>query len=352
MKRKFIIFFIGGLVGLLVSITGVCVYHFSSVSSTAKPLKDFSISFGESGRKVSTRLEREGLIRSALFFRIYSKLQGRENQIKVGHYELSPHMSLAEIVEVISSGVSKSAQITFREGINTYEMAELVATTGLVTKEEFLAYVTDPKIVAKILGGERVSLEGYLYPDTYAYTKFSTIEDLIKPMVERMKRVIQNIIRPQLQGGWTVHEVLTLASIIERETGAAFERPLISSVFHNRLQKGMRLQTDPTIIYGIAHNTGRVIRNIRKKDIQSPTKYNTYVIKGLPPGPIGNPGHASILAALKPEASSFLYFVSRNNGTHKFSKTYKEHQRAIRKFQLSRKARKGKSWRDLKGKAK
>jgi UPF0755 protein len=136
--------------------------------------------------------------------------------------------------------------------------------------------------------------------------------------------------------------------MIEKETGATFERPVISSVFQNRLRKRMRLQSDPTILYGIMEEDGVWKKNIRKKDIQRKTAYNTYRVNGLPKGPIANPGRGSLLAVLEPESTDFLYFVSRNDGTHYFSKTYKEHQKAVRDYQLNRKARQGKSWRDLK----
>jgi len=146
------------------------------------------------------------------------------------------------------------------------------------------------------------------------------------------------------------HSIVTLASIIEKETGAAEERPIISSVFHNRLNKKMRLQTDPTVIYGILDKTGVMTKNIRKKDLREPNKYNTYTFRGLPVGPIANPGKEALLAALQPEPTDFLYFVSRNQGTHVFSKNYRDHTNAVRRFQLNRAARKGKSWRDLKKK--
>jgi UPF0755 protein len=146
--------------------------------------------------------------------------------------------------------------------------------------------------------------------------------------------------------------VITLASVVEKETGAPEERPVIASVFHNRLKKGMRLQSDPTILYGMLMKTGVMTKNIRKKDILAQTPYNTYTVRALPIGPIANPGKEAIKAVLNPGNTDFLYFVSRNDGTHVFSKTYEDHNKAVKAYQLNHRARKGKSWRDLKKRSK
>ncbi|HEY1078907.1 MAG TPA: endolytic transglycosylase MltG, partial [Bdellovibrio sp.] len=185
------------------------------------------------------------------------------------------------------------------------------------------------------------------FPETYMLTKFTDTKTLISNMVKRFLYVY-NEVAPEAQVlGWPRHKVVTLASIIEKETGAPEERPLISSVFHNRMQKNMRLQTDPTVIYGKAEQTGKIEINITRADLTTPTRYNTYTITGLPPGPIANPGKEALLAAVKPAASEFLFFVSQNDGTHVFSVDYKGHESAVKRFQLDRKAREGKSWRDL-----
>jgi UPF0755 protein len=166
-------------------------------------------------------------------------------------------------------------------------------------------------------------------------------------MVSKFKTVYKTIESVSKISGLSRHQILTLASIIEKETGAPQERPLISSVFHNRLNKHMMLQTDPTIIYGKALEVGNMEIKISRADLTRYTPYNTYVIKSLPPGPIASPGRAALLAAVQPAASDFLYFVSHNDGTHQFSADYKSHVNAVKKFQLDPKAREGKSWRDL-----
>ena len=181
------------------------------------------------------------------------------------------------------------------------------------------------------------SLEGYLYPETYKFSKAVGAKKIVKTLVDTFKERVQ---KPELMqqakaGKLTFHEIVTLASLIEKETGLGTERKLISSVFHNRLVKKMRLQTDPTVIYAMVNFDG----NIRKKDLSIDSPYNTYKHFGLPPGPIASPGLDSIRAAMEPDHSDFLYFVSRKDGSHQFSTNYKDHTRAIQKYQLSHRAR-------------
>jgi UPF0755 protein len=183
-----------------------------------------------------------------------------------------------------------------------------------------------------------------LFPDTYGVTRSESAKDIIAKMVRRYHQIVDPSWPARArQIGFSMHEVVIFASIVEKETGAAWERPLISSVFHNRLKKRIRLQSDPTVIYGIKNYSG----NITKADLRRKTPYNTYRIAGLPAGPISNPGKEALHAALYPKKSPYIYFVSRNDGTHVFSKTLKEHNRAVYKYQKLRKHRVGKSWRDL-----
>ena len=190
-----------------------------------------------------------------------------------------------------------------------------------------------------------------MFPDTYNLTKYTPLRELIAAMVQKFILAYNNV-EPMATVRMSRHEAVTLASVIEKETGAPDERPMIASVFHNRLHKGMRLQSDPTIIYGLWVASGVMKENITKADIMSPTQYNTYYIAKLPVGPISNPGKDALLAALRPSNSDNLYFVSRNDGTHAFTKTYEDHQKAVRLFQLDPRAREGKSWRDLKAREK
>jgi len=183
------------------------------------------------------------------------------------------------------------------------------------------------------VGLDTDTFEGYLFPDTYYFPKEAGVEKIISTMVERFRAVFVPEWRERaIQLGFTVNQIVTLASIIEKETGTPFERALISSVFHNRLKKKMRLESDPTVIYGIKDFNG----NLTRKDLKTVTPYNTYQIRGLPAGPIANPGRASLEAALYPEDTSFIYFVAKKDSTHHFSTNLKDHNRAVRKYQLGR----------------
>jgi UPF0755 protein len=197
-------------------------------------------------------------------------------------------------------------------------------------RKNFLDAATDPETV-RGQGIEADTLEGYLFPDTYYFPRGLDSATIIATMVKQFRAAFKPAWEQQAEAlGMTVHEVVTLASIIEKETGAPEERPLIASVFHNRLKKGMRLETDPTVIYGIPDFDG----NIKRRHLETYTPYNTYKIKGLPPGPIASPGALALEAALYPAQSEFLYFVSKKDGTHQFSRTIKEHNAAVRKYQL------------------
>lgn len=306
---------------------------------------DFEVKPGESLTAIAARLEAKGLIKNALYLKVFSKLRGVTQEIRIGEYELSDGMTPTEILKILSSGKSKPVSFTVPEGQNIYEIAQILANKGFGTAEQNLAVFKDKELIKSLLGEELPSLEGYLFPETYNVTKYTQTPEIAKIMVERFNKVWRelSVQKSSLQR----HELVTLASIVEKETGAPEERPRIASVFHNRLKKGMRLQSDPTIIYGIAVETGKMIKNIKKRDIVGKTLYNTYTIKALPVGPISNPGKKALEAVLAPESSSFLYFVSRNDGTHVFSESLKQHNAAVREFQLRRSARRGKSWRDL-----
>jgi UPF0755 protein len=198
------------------------------------------------------------------------------------------------------------------------------------------------------------SLEGYLYPETYSFSKFTGATAIVTTMVEKFLNEFQQVIGPIPLPfrGLARHQLVILASMIEKETGAPQERPLIASVFYNRLAKNMKLQSDPTTMYGYLVETGKPLKNITRNDLLRATPYNTYTVPSLPLGPIGNPGRDAIAAAVKPAESGYFFFVSHNDGTHQFSGTLADHNNAVKKFQLDPKARDGKSWRDLNKKKK
>ena len=347
MKRLGIILF---LVLILITSSGAVLFLSNPVGDSETTIS-YEVAPGRGFNAIIGELHQRGIINYPQLFKLYLYLTFQDHRLKVGEYTLSGGQSPAELVNILSSGKSNDYALTFPEGINMYEIADLLESKGLGSQKKFLALCRDPEFIQTLLGEKVYSLEGYLFPQTYHVTKFTKEEELIKLMVENFLSVYE-----ELKGNHKIslprHELVTLASIIEKETGAPDERPLISSVFHNRLRQGMKLESDPTIIYGILDREGHLVKNIRRKDIRAWTKYNTYRVKRLPHGPIANPGREALVATLNPVESPYFFFVSRNEGTHYFSKTYKEHLQAVKKFQLDAKARKGKSWRDLKRKAK
>lgn len=303
---------------------------------------------GKGFNLIGQELASKGLIKNAQFFSLYARFRGLRSKLKVGEYLLRTNMNPDEVLQVITSGKSIARSFTVSEGLSIYEIAELYQKQGFGEQQEFMKWARDPEFIKSLLGRSQESLEGYLFPETYMLTKYTDTKTLISNMVKRFLYVYKEVTSALTLSGWTQHQIVTLASIIEKETGAPEERPLISSVFHNRLQQKMRLQTDPTVIYGKAEQSGKIEINITRTDLLTPTRYNTYVIYGLPPGPIANPGREALMAAIQPQVSNYLFFVSQNDGTHVFSVDYKGHQKAVEKFQLNTKAREGKSWRDLK----
>lgn len=299
--------------------------------------------------RVARDLESKQVIKNANWFLLLARVKGQQNAMKVGEYLLTLNMKPSEVLDVITSGRSLGRNFTIAEGLNIFEIADIYGKTGFGSKSEFWRWVTDADFASSLVGERVTSLEGYLYPETYQITKYTDTKSVIRAMVARFLDVYLREVQPiALNSGMTRHQIVTLASIIEKETGAPEERPRISSVFHNRIKKGMMLQTDPTVLYGKARLAGAFEMNITRKDLSTPTEYNTYVIKGLPPGPIANPGRAALLAALQPETTEYLFFVSQNDGTHIFTKKYEDHFRAVKTFQVDRRARDGHSWRELK----
>lgn len=313
----------------------------------------FEVVPGSSLQIIAKGLQEKQLVKNAALLVLYAKTKNMASKLKRGEYLLNTSMTPDEVLAVITSGKSIARSLTLSEGLNVFDIATLLESAGYGSKDDFYRLIRDPNFVRTSLSlpantKEKVdSLEGYLFPETYRVTKYETLKDIIQAMVRRFLTVYADIEPLQKQMGWTRHQVVTLASIIEKETGAAWERPLIASVFHNRMQKKMRLQTDPTVMYGVAMRQGFMPKNITRSDLTTPTIYNTYTIYGLPPGPISNPGREALLAVVRPDRSKYLYFVSQNNGTHTFSESYEAHNAAVKTYQLNAKAREGKSWRDL-----
>jgi len=281
---------------------------------------------------VSGVLHSRGIIRHPFMFRLLYAVFGDGRTVKAGEYMLSAGMSPSAILEKLLKGDVVLHRLTVPEGYTMRQIAELAERAGLCGKDAFLCAATDRAFAAR-MGIDADSFEGYLFPDTYYFPASIGPEKIIETMVGRFWAVFSDKWKKRAaMMGLTIHQVVTLASIIEKETASGSERPLISSVFHNRLARGMRLESDPTVIYGIQDFNG----NLTRDDLRRRTPYNTYRVKGLPPGPIANPGRDALHAALYPASTGYLYFVSRNDGTHQFSATLEEHSRAVRKYQLHR----------------
>ena len=287
---------------------------------------------GQGLKATAADLHDRGIIRNAFKFNLYARIKGYDKKIKAGEYRMKPSYSPREILEMFVRGKVRLYKITIPEGYNLVQIADMMPGAGLGSTRDFLATAKNNVLVREQnIPGD--SFEGYLFPDTYHFPKGVSPEKIIQTMVRRFQEVFKPAWEDRVQElKMTVHQVVTLASIIEKETGAPSERPIISSVFHNRLKKNMRLASDPTVIYGIKDFDG----NLTRKDLKTLTPYNTYKIKGLPPGPIANPGAEAIEAALFPADTDYLFFVSKRDGTHHFSKTFQEHEKAVRKYQLRR----------------
>lgn len=326
---------IGGGCLLLLMATAAAVYFHvrefgRTPSGAAGEEQSFTFETGQSVSILAEALERRGLISSALKFRLFARLQGYDRRLKAGEYGLKASMTPLEILALMQKGQVRLHRLTVPEGLTIPQIAAVVEKTGLAPAADIIARATDPAYV-RLQGVPAATLEGYLFPETYLFPKTVTADGIIAAMLQRFRSTFSpDWERRAEELGLTPYEVVTLASIIEKETGDPSERPLIASVFHNRLKRGMRLETDPTVIYGIKDFDG----NLTRKHLEAPSPYNTYLNKGLPPGPIANPGKKAIEAALFPARTDYLFFVSKNNGSHQFSSNLADHNRAVQYYQL------------------
>ncbi len=286
---------------------------------------------GSSFRQITTILAEAGLIREDIRFRIIARFLGLAANVQAGEFLLNTRQKPVEVLKALINAKPVQHPVTVIEGLTANEIAAVFADREWCSESDFLALVHDVKFINSLGLNNINSLEGYLYPDTYHLTripKFSA-EKIVKTMVQRFLQVWSELKADKEN----MHDTVILASIVEKETGDASERPRIASVFINRLKRGMKLQSDPTVIYGIDEFNG----NITRADLQRKSPYNTYVLNGLPAGPICNPGKAAMYAVLHPADENYLYFVSKNDGTHHFSVSLRDHNRAVYKYQKARK---------------
>ena len=307
---------------------GMALFLMRPAGSEDSPAQVFVVPEGAGLSSVAAELDRRGLISARSLFVLWGRAAGHSRSIKAGEYSLSASMPPVKIMEYLRRGMILTHPVTIPEGVGLRDVARLLAERGLVNEDEFVAYASDPEVAGRY-GIDASGLEGFLYPDTYHFSKGLPVRVMADAMVGRFFQKIGPLEELIQQSGMSVNQVVILASIIEKETGSAPERPIIASVFLNRIRAGMRLQSDPTAVYDIHGFEGRITR----KELRRQSPYNTYVINGLPIGPIGNPGFEAVLAVLEPAETGFFYFVSRNDGTHHFSETLEEHNSAVQKYQ-------------------
>ncbi len=329
LKGKFFLLSLG--VFLLFSIFVLSWFLFVPFSKS-ESTKVIFIKKGTPLKKVSEVLEKEGIIKNRHFFVFLATMLGEKTRIKSGEYEFHTPMLPLAVLSALAKGQVKRHLVTIPEGFTLIQIAQLLENLNLVEKERFLQKTSSPVFI-NALGLSQLAgptLEGYLFPDTYHVFREMDPEEVIRIMVHQFRKVFgPDLGQRASELGISEREVVILASVIEKETALSEERPFISAVFHNRLKKKIPLQSDPTVIYGIRNFNG----NLTKQDLMRPTPYNTYLLTGLPPTPICNPGRDSLLAAVRPAPVSYLYFVSRNDGSHYFSSDIEEHNRAVWKYQ-------------------
>ena len=307
------------------------IRYLAPVDANAKPIQ-LKIVRGMSSQAIADQLARNNLIHNPWIFLFITHLSDASHRLQVGTYCLSGAMTIQQIIDHLETGKVVTQQFVVPEGLTVVQIGKLWEKAGLGTAAAFHQAASDPKWLQKYRIGEK-TLEGYLFPNTYQFPDGATPQVILEIMLDEFeRRWTAEFTETAKAHGFSKHEVITLASIIEAEARVPDERPLVSAVFHNRLRHGWKLQADPTALYGL----GNPDRPPRAADLRVDSPYNTYIHKGLPPGPICNPGMASILAALHPTSVDYMYFVAIGEGRHHFSKTLREHQNMINTIRRKR----------------
>lgn len=317
-----------GLLVLLTCALVIVVTHtYIFLITPRTPLRPLMIDIrpGMSAWQISRELERQGIITDKTMFMACAVLTGKVTHLQAGSYVFEGTHYPFDIISILFKGRTMKYRITIPEGSTIYDVGAIVAETGLLSKSDFVRIATSPA-TTEFFGIEVPTMEGFLYPDTYFLAPHMTSLEIMAKMVNRFNEACPANIRERSKElGMTMPEVVTLASIIQKEAVTASEKPVIASVFHNRLKRNMPLQSDPTAVYGIDGFRRRIL----PEDLRRVSPYNTYRVQGLPPGPICSPDARSIHAALWPARTGYMFFVSRGGGRHYFSRTYEEHAQAI-----------------------
>ncbi len=323
------------LCGVAVFVTATLVFGMPLGLFVLRPVlpkqpKIISIQQGQSFNQIANKLESEGIVSSAFNLKILAMLRGDARHIQAGDFNFAAASRPGRVLDRLIKGDTLRLRVTFPEGLTVAQIAERLADAGYTDHKEFVRLAMDPAFAQK-LGIDAPNLEGYLFPETYRFGANLPSRHLLRFMVDQFNKHLSNDwLEKAAAQGLNLQQVVTLASIIQKETAKLSEMPIISAVFHNRLKRNMPLQADPTVIYGIENFNG----NLTRRDLRTHTPYNTYTQRGLPAGPIANPGAKALRAAANPANVPYLYFVSRGNGSHEFSRSLQEHNNAVRRFQL------------------
>lgn len=337
MMRKVLIVLL--LVGIALAV-GAGLYGASMLNRIQEPYKGFEgseqlveIPQGASPAEIRRRLVEAGVVSDEFIFRAALLWSGRSRMLQAGEYRFDRPMGAIDVVEKIASGEVYEHPITFPEGLTIREMAAIYEARGFGNTTEFVAAAQNASLI-KDLDPAAEDLEGYLFPETYALSRGTSVTKLIAMMVNRFRATYDEL-QAKRTGGtqFTLRQVVTLASLVEKETGKAEERATVAAVYRNRLERRMAMQADPTVVYALV-KAGTYDGNIRKQDLAFDSPYNTYKYPGLPPGPIASPGRAAIEAALAPADAPYLYFVSRNDGSHVFAETLAQHNANVYEHQV------------------
>jgi UPF0755 protein len=324
------------LIVLLAVAGGVALYF--GYQRVHEPFKGYDaaevfldVAPGSSPATISQQLISAGIVRDRVTFRSALWISGQARELKAGEYRFDRAMTPLEVIDKIARGDVHRRLITFREGLTIAEMARVYEEAGFGSAADFMKAATDPAPIRQ-LDPNAPDLEGYLFPETYTLARETTAAALVAAMVDLFEKALTPPMRATIASrNLTIREAVTLASLVEKETAVAEERPLVAAVYRKRV--GMPMQADPTVIYAL-QRAGRYDGNIRRDDLQFDSPYNTYRNPGLPPGPIASPGRGSLEAVANPADVEYLYFVSRNDGSHVFAKTLDEHNRNVRRWQV------------------
>jgi UPF0755 protein len=331
-KRVLLVLFV-----LLMVCAGVGAWFYTGVDRPYKgydaPEQFVEIPQGSGSAAIARRLADAGVVQNVNGFRIALWVTGSGRRLQAGEYRFDQAMSPRQVADKIARGDVYVHPITFREGLTIRQMAALYESKGLGEAKAFIAAASNPALIRELDPAAR-DLEGYLFPDTYALPRRTTAEQLVARMVASFtKALTADVVDRAAARGLSLRQLVTLASIVEKETGKSEERPLVAAVYSNRLRIGMGLQCDPTVIYAL-ERAGKYDGNLTREDLQFDSPYNTYRYAGLPPGPIASPGRASLEAAASPAPVPYIYFVSKNDGSHAFAETLDEHNQNVHKYQV------------------